>query len=73
MMRVLEVVRGEAAVVVVTAGVFAAGSGHGFLSSSSCQLTETPPQTTLTPVTVVRTRIWPTQAWGRQSEIQILN
>lgn len=68
MMCVVAVVHGEAAVMVVTAGVVAAGPGHGFLRSSGRQLTEAPPQTALTPVTVVRARIWPTKAWGRQKK-----
>lgn len=55
----LEVVRCDAAVVmvVVAVGAFAAGSPHGFLHTMVRQLAEAPIHTGLTPVAAVRVKL----------------
>lgn len=49
----MQVVDGEAAVLVLAIGVVTAGTGHGLLCSSNCQLTETSVQTSLTSLPAV--------------------
>lgn len=66
MVCVVQVVDGEATVVVVAVGVVAAGAGHGLLYSSDRQLTKTPLQATLTSLPAVRARLEPTQPWDRK-------
>lgn len=66
----MEVVDGEAAMVVVVAvGVVAAGASHGLLCSSNRQLTETPVQTSLASLPAVRARLQSPQAWDRETEL----
>lgn len=67
MVRVVEVVHGEAAVVVVAVGIVAAGAGHSLLCSSNRELTEAPLQTMLTPLPTVRARLQSAQAWDRST------
>lgn len=72
MVCVVEVVDGQAVVVVVGAGVVAAGTRHGLVCSSNRQLTESPLQTSLTSLPAVRARLQSTQAWDGKRNIIII-
>lgn len=71
MMFLVQVLEGEAAVVLLAIGV-AAGAGHGLVMSSYCQLTETPLQTGLPPLSTVRASVRSAQSCNGKSDFKLI-